>query len=137
LNFTLVDGTKEALKNDIGDLTRQKTRFQLQHMESLIIPGLFVIKLSFESKKDNSIRIKIEKDSGDREGWEVVRREVDFVNLHRKLKDMYPKIMQDMELPKTANIFHRSKEVDASKRDALEKYLQVFIEFLIRLAISR
>jgi hypothetical protein len=75
-HFNAVDGTRESLKNDIGDLIRQKTRLQLHDQESLIIPGLFRVTVS-EAEK-HSIRIKIEKNSGDREGWEVSPGRVNF-----------------------------------------------------------
>jgi hypothetical protein len=138
LQAQILEGTKESLKNDIGDLIRQKTRLQLHDQESLIIPGLFRVTVSEaeivpSGKRDHSLRIIIEKNSGDREGWEVSRKEGDFINLHKKLKDKFPEVMHDLELPKSGNIFNRNKESEKERKDALEKYLQVCIAFnLIR-----
>jgi hypothetical protein len=50
------------------------------------------------------------------------------VNIHRKLKDMFPLVMNDLELPKTQKIFNRSKDASASKEASLERYLQRLVD---------
>ncbi|KAJ3288320.1 Intermediate filament protein, partial [Borealophlyctis nickersoniae] len=132
----ILEQTKELLRQEVGDLTRQKAKYQSQEQKDAIVPGQCTVKI--EAAFDDVVRqgvdgpgkkvtfylIRIDKEV-DMSGWTVRRRYSDFHALHRKLKERFP-IVNEFELPgKTLGLWPRGKrELKAVRMQSLEKYLQ-------------
>lgn len=137
---SLIEGTKEQLKQEIGEIAKQRAKLLSQEMRDAIVPGQCQVTIeedmdegrmmqqttSAGAAKRQMYTLKIEKIE-DRTGWVVRRTYNDFYALHRKLRDKYP-IVNEFDLPgKSLNIWpNRAKgDVGNMKQQALEKYLQV------------
>ncbi|KAJ3056478.1 Intermediate filament protein [Rhizophlyctis rosea] len=135
----IFDQTKELLRQEVGDLTRQKAKYQSQEVKDAIVPGQCTVKIeaafddivrrkdptSVEGKKVTFYLIRIDKDL-DMSGWTVRRRYSDFHALHRKLSQRFP-VVQEFELPgKSLGIWPKGKkDLKYARMKSLEKYLQV------------
>ncbi|KAJ3396441.1 hypothetical protein HDU92_003063 [Lobulomyces angularis] len=153
----ILDGTKELLKQEIGDLSKQKAKLLYHELGHDLSPGNFTIVLmesdilnnsqltattnevnkslsapltpnstggSFSKTKIGYYRIKVEK--YDKIGWIVTRKESEFYNLYRKLKELFPNV-NDIEVPPKSTLFHRNKIELKSRKDSWENFLKQLI----------
>ena len=146
LQTKILEGTKEQIKQEIGDLWKLKAKYIWQEREDQLIPGTCVVSIlehdllnsNFDSLKSNhslfqpqvrtsknSFVIKIDKIDKSNSGWSVTRQEVDFHLLHRRLKERFP-IMIDLDFPLRTQLFRKEKEI--GKREGLERYLQRLLD---------
>ncbi|KAJ3042366.1 Sorting nexin-14 [Rhizophlyctis rosea] len=149
----IIDQTKELLRQEVGDLTRQKAKLHSQETKDAIIPGQCTVKIeaafddivkrkdptSGEGKKVTFYLIRIEREDtgsvgvsssgngggGGASGWTVRRRYSDFWALHRKLRERWG-VVQEFELPgKGVGVWMKGKrEVKFARIKSLERYLQ-------------
>lgn len=133
----ILEQTKEILRQEAGDLTQQKAKYQSQEQKDAIVPGECTIKI--EAAFDDTVRrlpnepekrvtfylIRIDKDV-DMSGWTVRRRYSDFHALHKRLKEKFP-FVSEFELPgKTLGLWPRGKRgLKTERMKSLETYLQV------------
>jgi sorting nexin-25 len=128
----ILDKTKEALSDEIANLTSMKSKFESIERKEAIVPGQCHINIESEENIDENITyylITITKNSH-KSGWTVRRRYSDFDLLHRKLKANYP-IVSEFELPgKTIGIWNPRVRAEArsGRTKALEKYLQRLVD---------
>jgi sorting nexin-25 len=136
---SLIEGTKEQLKQEIGEIAKQRAKLLSQEMRDAILPGQCQVTIEEESDEGRMLQntasgdkrrqmyiLKIERIQ-DLSGWVVRRTYNDFYALHRKLRDKYP-IVNEFDLPgKSLNIWPNRTKGDTGnmKQQALEKYLQV------------
>ncbi|KAJ3119350.1 Intermediate filament protein [Nowakowskiella sp. JEL0407] len=144
LQTHIVDLTKELLRQEIGDLTRQKSRLESQEMKDAIVPGQCTVIIaenfeSYQNKDDDGLGVgigskfviyySIEIKKPDHPGWKVTKRYNDFHSLHRALREKYPWV-NDLELPGKAivNLFNRKSDLKTARMAAFEKYLQRLLD---------
>ncbi|KAJ1550412.1 Intermediate filament protein [Nowakowskiella sp. JEL0078] len=140
MQLNIIEKTKDLMRNDIGDLTRQKTRLESQEIRDAIVPGQCQVKIfeTFEggapdmddrSKGGRNLTtyysIKIQK--LDHPGWSVIKSYNEFEKIHRALREKHG-WMNDLELPGKAGIFNRRAEQKPDRMMELEKYLHCLLD---------
>lgn len=133
MHIYILQETKESLRNEIGELSRQKAKYESHEQREAILPGLCTVaieQVGDGQDNDNAVTFYlisiVRMDSQIK--WTVKRRYSDFDFLHLKLKKHHP-IVGDFDLPsKTLGIWHRDKPDQLSRSKALERYLQRLID---------
>jgi PX domain len=128
----ILEQTKESLRQDIGELTRKKAKYESHEQREAIVPGQCTISIEAEhesheiGEKPITFYTIVILRNETKVSWTVSRRYSDFDSLHLKLKKLFP-VVQDFELPgKTlGGLWPRAKSDQAGRAKALEKYLQV------------
>lgn len=132
----ILEQTRELVKVEIGELVRQKAKFESHEQREAIVPGQcsIVIEEEEESAQDavempiTWYNIKIVRTDTQSE-WTVRRRYSDFDYLHKKLKKHFP-IVGDFDLPgKTmGGLWTRQADKLTSRAKSLERYLQRLVD---------
>ena len=131
---------KDDLSREVQHLTFQKARLGVQEFERVIKPGKCNISIpsctlgNSESHSSHSLsRSKhfalymIEIHSTDNTiGWMVARRYSEFYKLHSRLKEKFKNI-GDLPGKKVLGLFSFKKDLQESRRVALEGYLQQLV----------
>ncbi|KAI8907340.1 hypothetical protein EDD86DRAFT_209350 [Gorgonomyces haynaldii] len=124
----ILEQTRESLKQDIGELSRQKARFESHEQREAIVPGMCTITIEPEEKNEITFYL-VHIVKTDKSGWSLRRRYSDFDALHRKLRKLFP-IVNDFDLPsKTIGLWPKAKmEARQARTKMLERYLQRLVD---------
>ncbi|KAI8897883.1 hypothetical protein BC833DRAFT_620829 [Globomyces pollinis-pini] len=134
----IIERVKELFSSEIGDLTRQKVKYESQEQREILMQSQCVVTIEEAetvenesltgNKKTTYYLIHVVQGNG-QAGWTVKRRYSDFDALHHKLKDSFS-IVNEFDLPgKTTGMWPKAKnEMRASRMKDLEKYLQRLID---------
>ncbi|TPX63986.1 hypothetical protein SpCBS45565_g06233 [Spizellomyces sp. 'palustris'] len=130
----ILDQTREILRQEIGDLTKAKAKFESKEQKDAIVPGQCIVKI--EAAVDDVVAKSMEEPgkrvtfylvqvSRDLEsGWTVRRRYSDFDALHRKLSKAFPAV-NEYDLPgKVLGFLKGRHELKQARMKSLERYLQ-------------
>ncbi|KAJ3304517.1 Intermediate filament protein [Kappamyces sp. JEL0829] len=134
----ILEQTKDSLAQEMGDLAKQKAKYESQQQREALIPGQCTISIQ-ELLPDPELApsltraityflIQIDQKHLN-SGWTVKRRYTDFDQLHRKLRETFP-IVDDFDFPgKGSVLWSRARsELKGGRVKALEKYLQMLVD---------
>ncbi|KAJ3322854.1 Intermediate filament protein [Boothiomyces sp. JEL0866] len=134
----ILEQTKELLGYEVGELTRQRAKYESQEQRELLMQNQCIVhieeddsdpEVNLGGKRVTYYLIHIVQGNGEI-GWTVKRRYSDFDALHQKLKEEFS-FVSEFDLPqKTSGIWpNRAKnEIRSGRMKALEKYLQRLID---------
>ncbi|KAJ3275847.1 Intermediate filament protein [Terramyces sp. JEL0728] len=134
----ILEQTKELLGYEVGELTRQRAKYESQEQRELLMQNQCIVhieedeneaEVNIGGKRVTYYLIHIVQGNGEL-GWTVKRRYSDFDALHQKLKEEFS-FVSEFDLPqKTSGIWpNRAKnEIRSGRMKALEKYLQRLID---------
>lgn len=136
MQIHVLDQTKDQLVQEIGELVRQKAKYESQEQREALLPGQCHVSIQQVEQDDDPaplgkkvVYFLIEIDQKHlNTGWAVKRRYNDFDALHRKLREKFP-IVDDFDFPSKSNPIWAMvrNEVKGNRMKALEMYLQVTI----------
>ncbi|KAF9283865.1 Intermediate filament protein [Mortierella alpina] len=131
------------LKKSISDLRRdilgkeyQKTQYEVQEEENMIMPGRSTISItsstvSHDGSKEFALYeiqvFQLAQDGSCASGWVIARRYSEFFALHQQLKEKFPAIVRQYELPGKRGFLKLQKSFVESRRIGLERYLQSLV----------
>ncbi|KAJ3313238.1 Intermediate filament protein [Boothiomyces sp. JEL0838] len=134
----ILEQTKELLGYEVGELTRQRAKYESQEQRELLMQNQCIVRIeeddsdpevNLSGKRVTYYLIHIVQGNGEL-GWTVKRRYSDFDALHQKLKEEFS-FVSEFDLPqKTSGLWpNRAKnEIRSGRMKALEKYLQRLID---------
>ncbi|KAF9968085.1 Intermediate filament protein [Mortierella alpina] len=132
----LLNKSKSDLRRDILSKEYQKTQYEVQEEENMIMPGRSTISItsstvSHDGSKEFALYeiqvFQLDQDGSCASGWVIARRYSEFFALHQQLKEKFPSIVRQYELPGKRGFLKLQKSFVENRRIGLERYLQSLI----------
>ncbi|CAO3572391.1 unnamed protein product [Mortierella alpina] len=132
----LLKKSKSDLRRDILGKEYQKTQYEVQEEENMIMPGRSTISItsstvSHDGSKEFALYeiqvFQLDQDGSCASGWVIARRYSEFFALHQQLKEKFPSIVRQYELPGKRGFLKLQKSFVENRRIGLERYLQSLI----------
>ncbi|KAF9980353.1 Intermediate filament protein, partial [Mortierella antarctica] len=132
----LLKKSKSDLRRDILGREYQKTQYEVQEEENMIMPGRSTISItsstvSHDGSKEFALYeiqvFQLDQDGSCASGWVIARRYSEFFALHQQLKEKFPSIVRQYELPGKRGFLKLQKSFVENRRIGLERYLQSLI----------
>ncbi|KAF9565949.1 Intermediate filament protein [Mortierella alpina] len=132
----LLKKSKSDLRRDILNKEYQKTQYEVQEEENMIMPGRSTISItsstvSHDGSKEFALYeiqvFQLDQDGSCASGWVIARRYSEFFALHQQLKEKFPSIVRQYELPGKRGFLKLQKSFVENRRIGLERYLQSLI----------
>ncbi|KAF9954694.1 Intermediate filament protein [Mortierella alpina] len=132
----LLKKSKSDLRRDLLGMEYQKTQYEVQEEENMIMPGRSTISItsstvSHDGSKEFALYeiqvYQLAQDGSCASGWVVARRYSEFFTLHQQLKEKFPSIVRQYELPGKRGFLKLQKSFVEGRRIGLERYLQSLI----------
>ncbi|KAG0369064.1 Intermediate filament protein [Gamsiella multidivaricata] len=131
--------SKSALRREILSMEYQKTQYEVQEEENMIMPGRSTINITsstvgHEGSKEFALYVievhQLAQDGSFASGWVIARRYSEFFALHQQLKEKYPSIVRQYELPGKRGFLKLQKSFVEGRRIGLERYLQCLVQHI-------
>ncbi|KAG0241286.1 Intermediate filament protein [Mortierella sp. GBA43] len=125
--------SKSALRREILIMEYQKTQYEVQEEENMIMPGRTSINITsstvgHEGSKEFALyEIEVHqlaKDGSFASGWVIARRYSEFFALHQQLKEKFPSIVRQIDFPGKRGFLKLQKSFVEGRRIGLERYLR-------------
>ncbi|KAF9133860.1 Intermediate filament protein [Mortierella sp. 14UC] len=129
--------SKSALRREILGMEYQKTQYEVQEEENMIMPGRSTINITsstvgHDGSKEFALYVievhQLAQDGSYASGWLITRRYSEFFALHQKLKEKFPSIVRQYELPGKRGFLKLQKSFVEGRRIGLERYLQSLVQ---------
>ncbi|KAG0263011.1 Intermediate filament protein [Actinomortierella ambigua] len=127
--------SKSALRREIHSMEYQKTQYEVQEAENMIMPGRSTLSITsstvgHDGSKEFALYVievhQMAQDGSFASGWVIARRYSEFFALHQVLKEKFPMVKQ-FELPGKRGFLKLQKSFVESRRIGLERYLRQLI----------
>ncbi|KAG0305867.1 Intermediate filament protein [Dissophora globulifera] len=131
--------SKSALRREILGMEYQKTQYEVQEEENMIMPGRSTISITSSTVGHEGSKVfalyvievhQMAQDGSYASGWVIARRYSEFFALHQQLKDKYPLIVRQYELPGKRGFLKLQKSFVEGRRIGLERYLQCLVQHM-------
>ncbi|KAG0054909.1 Intermediate filament protein [Gryganskiella cystojenkinii] len=131
--------SKSALRREILGMEYQKTQYEVQEEENMILPGRSTISITsstvgHDGSKEFALYVievhQLAQDGSFASGWVIARRYSEFFSLHQQLKEKFNAIVRNYELPGKRGFLKLQKSFVESRRIALERYLQALVQYI-------
>ncbi|GJJ78268.1 sorting nexin-25 [Entomortierella parvispora] len=131
--------SKSALRREILGMEYQKTQYEVQEEENMILPGRSTINITsstvgYDGSKEFALYVievhQLVQDGSFASGWVIARRYSEFFALHQKLKEKFHSIVRHYELPGKRGFLKLQKSFVESRRIGLERYLQSLVQHI-------
>ncbi|KAF9179970.1 Intermediate filament protein [Haplosporangium sp. Z 767] len=131
--------SKSALRREILSMEYQKTQYEVQEEENMIMPGRSTINITsstvgHDGPKEFALYVievhQMAQDGSFASGWVIARRYSEFFALHRQLKEKFPAIVRQYELPSKRGFLKLQKSFVEGRRIGLERYLQCLVQHI-------
>ncbi|KAF8939237.1 Intermediate filament protein [Dissophora ornata] len=131
--------SKSALRREILSMEYQKTQYEVQEQENMIMPGRSTINITsstvgHEGSKEFALYVievhQLAQDGSFASGWVIARRYSEFFALHQKLKEKYQAIVRQIELPGKRGFLKLQRAFVEGRRIGLERYLQCLVQHM-------
>ncbi|KAG0340652.1 Intermediate filament protein [Podila horticola] len=128
--------SKSALRREILSMEYQKTQYEVQEEENMIMPGRSTISITsstvgHDGSKEFALYVievhQMAQDGSFASGWVIARRYSEFFALHQQLKEKFA-VVRQYELPGKRGFLKLQKSFVESRRIGLEKYLQLLVQ---------
>ncbi|KAF8948388.1 Intermediate filament protein [Haplosporangium gracile] len=128
--------SKSALRREILSLEYQKTQYEVQEEENMIMPGRSTINITsstvgHDGSKEFALYVievhQLAQDGSYASGWVIARRYSEFFALHQQLKEKFSSIVRQYELPGKRGFLKLQKSFVEGRRIGLERYLQSLV----------
>ncbi|KAF9432855.1 Intermediate filament protein [Entomortierella beljakovae] len=129
--------SKSSLRRDILNKEYQITIYKTQEEENMILPGRSTINITsstvgHEGSKEFALYVievhKLAEDGSYASGWVIARRYSEFFALNQQLREKYPLIVRQYELPGKRGFLKLQKSFVEGRRIGLERYLQCLVQ---------
>ncbi|KAI9091852.1 hypothetical protein DFS34DRAFT_634331 [Phlyctochytrium arcticum] len=136
--YKIILRVKDRIRQEIGDISKEQAKCELQEQKDAIIPGQCVVhieaaidgpdnKTPHDSLKKSTFYVIQIRKNGE-SGWTVKRRYSDFHALHRTLCKRFP-VVNEYELPgKVLGFLKGRHELKQARMKLLGKYLQRLVD---------
>ncbi|KAF9209455.1 Intermediate filament protein [Haplosporangium sp. Z 27] len=131
--------SKSALRREILGMEYQKTQYEVQEEENMIMPGRSTITITsstvgHEGSKEFALYVievhQMAQDGSFASGWVIARRYSEFFSLNQQLREKYPSIVRQYELPGKRGFLKLQKSFVEGRRIGLERYLQCLVQHI-------
>jgi len=131
----LLRKSKNAMTRELREIQFQKQQYEQQESANRLISDRTKVSIVNSTAADEGGKqvvrylVEVQQLASDRShasGWVVARRYNEFHNMHNKLKERYASV-KTLEFPGKRLVTSLSGSFLDSRRQALERYLQVFI----------
>ncbi|KAH7053658.1 PXA domain-containing protein [Linnemannia elongata] len=128
--------SKSALRREILSMEYQKTQYEVQEEENMIMPGRSTINITsstvgHDGSKEFALYVievhQLAQDGSYASGWVIARRYSEFFALHQQLKEKFSSIVRQYELPGKRGFLKLQKSFVEGRRIGLERYLQSLV----------
>ncbi|KAG0358860.1 Intermediate filament protein [Podila minutissima] len=128
--------SKSALRREILSMEYQKTQYEVQEEENMIMPGRSSVSitsstLGHDGSKEFALYVievhQMAQDGSFASGWVIARRYSEFFALHQQLKEKFA-VVRQYELPGKRGFLKLQKSFVEGRRIGLEKYLQLLVQ---------
>ncbi|KAG0281295.1 Intermediate filament protein [Linnemannia exigua] len=128
--------SKSALRREILSMEYQKTQYEVQEEENMIMPGRSTINITsstvgHDGSKEFALYVievhQLAQDGSFASGWVIARRYSEFFALHQQLKEKFASIVRQYELPGKRGFLKLQKSFVEGRRIGLERYLQSLV----------
>ncbi|KAF9381045.1 Intermediate filament protein [Podila verticillata] len=128
--------SKSALRREILSMEYQKTQYEVQAAENMIMPGRSTVSITsstvgHDGSKEFALYVievhQMAQDGSFASGWVIARRYSEFFALHQQLKEKFA-VVRQYELPGKRGFLKLQKSFVESRRIGLEKYLQLLVQ---------
>ncbi|KAG0343033.1 Intermediate filament protein [Podila humilis] len=132
----ILNKSKSALRREILSMEYQKTQYEVQEEENMIMPGRSSISITsstvgHDGSKEFALYVievrQLAQNGAHATGWVIARRYSEFFALHQQLKDKYS-VVRQYELPGKRGFLKLQKSFVESRRIGLERYLQRLVQ---------
>ncbi|KAF9084567.1 Intermediate filament protein [Mortierella sp. AD031] len=129
--------SKSAGRREILRMEYQKTQYEVQEEENMIMPGRSTINITsstvgHEGSKEFALYVievhQLAQDGSFASGWVIARRYSEFFALHQQLKEKFSSIVRQYELPGKRGFLKLQKSFVEGRRIGLERYLQSLVQ---------
>ncbi|KAF9577545.1 Intermediate filament protein, partial [Lunasporangiospora selenospora] len=124
--------SKSTLRREILSLEYQKTQYEVQEEENMIMPGRSTINITsstvgHDGNKEFALYVievhQLASDGNYASGWIIARRYSEFFALHQQLKEKFS-VVKNYELPAKRGFLKLQRTFVEGRRIGLERYLQ-------------
>ncbi|KAF9902838.1 Intermediate filament protein [Linnemannia zychae] len=131
--------SKSALRREILSMEYQKTQYEVQEEENMIMPGRSTINITSstvgnDGSKEFALYVievhQLAQDGSFASGWVIARRYSEFFALHQQLKENFSSIVRQYELPGKRGFLKLQKSFVEGRRIGLERYLQSLVRHI-------
>ncbi|KAF9920674.1 Intermediate filament protein [Linnemannia zychae] len=131
--------SKSALRREILSMEYQKTQYEVQEEENMIMPGRSTINITsstvgHDGSKEFALYVievhQLAQDGSFASGWVIARRYSEFFALHQQLKEKFSSIVRQYELPGKRGFLKLQKSFVEGRRIGLERYLQSLVRHI-------
>ncbi|KAF9175647.1 Intermediate filament protein [Mortierella sp. AD010] len=128
---------KSSLRRELLGKEYQKAEYVIQEEENMIMPGRSTISITSstvgrEGSKEFALYVievhQLAQDGSFASGWVIARRYSEFFTLNQQLKEKYPSIIRQYELPGKRGFLKLQKSFVEGRRIGLERYLQCLVQ---------
>ncbi|KAF9544927.1 Intermediate filament protein [Mortierella hygrophila] len=128
--------SKSALRREILSMEYQKTQYEVQEEENMIMPGRSTINITsstvgHDGSKEFALYVievhQLAQDGSYASGWVIARRYSEFFALHQQLKEKFSSIVRQYELPGKRGFLKLQRSFVEGRRIGLERYLQSLV----------
>ncbi|KAG0088556.1 Intermediate filament protein [Podila epicladia] len=128
--------SKSALRREILSMEYQKTQYEVQEAENMIMPGRSSVSITsstvgHDGSKEFALYVievhQMAQDGSFASGWVITRRYSEFFALHQQLKEKFA-VVRQYELPGKRGFLKLQKSFVEGRRIGLEKYLQLLVQ---------
>ncbi|KAG0016543.1 Intermediate filament protein [Podila clonocystis] len=128
--------SKSALRREILGMEYQKTQYEVQEEENMIMPGRSTVSITsstvgHDGSKEFALYVievhQMAQDGSFASGWVIARRYSEFFALHQQLKEKFA-VVRQYELPGKRGFLKLQKSFVEGRRIGLEKYLQLLVQ---------
>ncbi|KAF9114150.1 Intermediate filament protein [Mortierella sp. AM989] len=135
----ILQKSKSALRREILSMEYQKTQYENQEKENMIMPGRSTINITsstvgHEGSKEFALYVievhQLAQDGSFASGWVIARRYSEFFALNQQLKEKFPSIIRQYELPGKRGFLKLQKSFVEGRRIGLERYLQSLVQHM-------
>ncbi|KAG0020543.1 Intermediate filament protein, partial [Entomortierella chlamydospora] len=130
---------KSSLRRELLGKEYQKAEYVIQEEENMIMPGRSTISITSstvgrEGSKEFALYVievhQLAQDGSFASGWVIARRYSEFFTLNQQLKEKYPSIIRQYELPGKRGFLKLQKSFVEGRRIGLERYLQCLVQHM-------
>lgn len=134
----LLQKSQSALNREIRELSFQKSQYEQQESANRLVSDrtkLAIVNSTVGDEEGKAVVryiVEVQQLAGDGSfatGWVVARRYNEFLSMHNRLKDKYA-VVRTLDFPGKRIVTGLSGHFVDNRRAALEKYMQVGVQFL-------